>query len=92
MKITDHELSVLLGNLLENAIEACMEQKNTARRIIVKGKGDENSLIVTIDNTCENEIKNKIKTPHPTRQSEIAFGVRTSSQDNFEFRIPNFEF
>jgi signal transduction histidine kinase len=61
LKITDHELSVLLGNLLENAIEACMEQKNTARRIIVKGKGDENSLIVTIDNTCENEIKRNKK-------------------------------
>ena len=57
LKITDHELSVLLGNLLENAIEACMEQKETARRIVVKGKGDESSLIFTIDNTCENGIK-----------------------------------
>ena len=57
LNVTDHEIAVLLGNLLENALDACMEQKETERRIIVKGKGDAHSLIFTIDNTCENEIK-----------------------------------
>jgi signal transduction histidine kinase len=56
LHVNDHEISVLLGNLLENAVEACAEQKDKKRRIIVKGKGDANSLIFTIDNTCENEI------------------------------------
>lgn len=61
LKVTDHEIAVLLGNLLENALDACMEQKETERRIIVKGKGDAHSLIFTIDNTCENEIKKNKK-------------------------------
>ena len=61
LSVTDHEIAVLLGNLLENALDACMEQKETERRIIVKGKGDARSLIFTIDNTCENEIKRNKK-------------------------------
>ncbi len=57
LHINDHDITVLLGNLLENAVDACMEQKHSDRRIIVKGKGDAHSLLFTIDNTCENEIK-----------------------------------
>lgn len=57
LHVNDHEISVLLGNLLENALEACIEQKQNNRRIIVKGKGDAHSLLFTIDNTCENDIK-----------------------------------
>ncbi len=61
LHVNDHEISVLLGNLLENAVEACMEQKHSDRRIVVKGKGDAHSLLFTIDNTCENEIKKNKK-------------------------------
>lgn len=57
MVINEHEIAVLLGNLLENAVDACLEQKDSERRIVIKGKGDAHSLIFTIDNTCENEIK-----------------------------------
>lgn len=61
LQVNEHDISVLLGNLLENAMDACMEQQNTKRRIIIKGKGDTHSLIFTIDNTCENEIKKNKK-------------------------------
>ena len=61
LHISDHEISVLLGNLLENAMDACINQKNSERRIIIKGKGDAHSLLFTIDNTCENEIKRNKK-------------------------------
>lgn len=57
LHVNDHDISVLLGNLLENATDACIEQQNSERRIIIKGKGDVHSLVFTIDNTCENEIK-----------------------------------
>lgn len=59
--VDEHDISVLLGNLLENAVEACAEQQNSTRRIIIKGNGDQHSLIFTIDNTCENEIKKNKK-------------------------------
>lgn len=55
--VSETDISVLLGNLLENALEACVEQQNSKRKIIISGKGDKNSLVFTIDNTCENEIK-----------------------------------
>ena len=61
LQVSEHDISVLLGNLLENAMDACMEQQNSRRRIIVKGKGDAHSLVFTIDNTCENEIKKNKK-------------------------------
>lgn len=61
MPIEEHHISVLLGNLLENAVDACASQKGDDRRIIVKGKGDSHSLIFTIDNTFENVIKKNKK-------------------------------
>lgn len=61
LQVNEHDISVLLGNLLENAVEACMEQQSEIRRIIIKGKGDAHSLVFTIDNTCENEIKKNKK-------------------------------
>lgn len=57
LQVSDHDISVLLGNLFENALDACMEQEHSKRRIIVKGKGDAHSLLFTIDNTCENELR-----------------------------------
>lgn len=61
LPINEHELSVLLGNLLENAMDACLEQQHSPRRIVIKGKGDVHSLIFTIDNTCENKIEKNQK-------------------------------
>lgn len=61
MAMNNLELSILFGNLLENAIEACLEQQHAKRRVIVKGKGDAHSLIFTIDNTCDNEIERNKK-------------------------------
>lgn len=61
LQVSDSDISVLLGNLIENALDACMEQKQSERRIVIKGKGDAHSLIFTIDNTFENEIKKNSK-------------------------------
>ncbi|MBQ8803953.1 MAG: sensor histidine kinase [Tyzzerella sp.] len=57
LNIPESDISVILGNLLENALEACVEQQKGKRKIIISGKGDKNSLVFTIDNTCENGIK-----------------------------------
>lgn len=57
MPVDEHDISVLLGNLLENAVDACITQENERRRIVVKGDGDSHSLVFTIDNTFVNVIK-----------------------------------
>lgn len=54
--VSDTDISVLLGNLLENALQACIEY-NGKRKIKVCGESTLHSLSFTIDNTCENEIK-----------------------------------
>ena len=47
------DLSVLLGNLLENAVEATARQKEGEKRISVKGGLQSNGLFAfTVDNTC----------------------------------------
>ena len=81
LPVNDHEISVLLGNLLENALEACIEQKENNRRIIVKGKGDAHSLLFTIDNTCENEIKrNKRGELVTTKPTGNGIGVNSAKK------------
>ena len=57
LPMNELDISVLLGNLLTNAIEACKFQEQDHRRIVINGKGDSVSLVFTIDNTFENEIK-----------------------------------
>ena len=61
LNIPDIDISVLLGNLLENALDACKEQTQEKRKIIVRGKGDKHSLFFAIDNTCENAVKQNAK-------------------------------
>ena len=58
-----------------------MEQKQNKRRIIVKGKGDAHSLLFTIDNTCENEIKrNKNGELLTTKVSGNGIGVSSAKK------------
>ncbi len=57
LNIPESDITILLGNLLENALDACIEQSNGSRKIMISGKGDQNSLFFTIDNTFDNPIK-----------------------------------
>jgi len=57
LNISENDISVLLGNLLENAFEACLEQKQLPKKIIISGKNDKHILSFTIDNSFENSIK-----------------------------------
>ena len=81
MPMDEHEISVLLGNLLENAIDACSEQKDSERHIVIKGKGDAHSLIFTIDNTCENEVKKNKKGEFLTTKPNVnGIGVNSAQK------------
>ena len=51
------EICALLGNLLENAIDACKDLTDVAPFIRVCGKCQEHMIILAIDNTCLNEPK-----------------------------------
>ena len=49
--VAETDLSILFGNLLENALDACITEKNKDKKIIVRATTDDHSLCVTIDNT-----------------------------------------
>ena len=51
MNIPKTTLSVILGNLLENAIDACSEISNGDREITVRGKYEMSSVFFEISNT-----------------------------------------
>lgn len=51
--IAKTDLSILFGNLLENAVEACRRQTAGERRIHVRGQTTQNAFALTIDNTYE---------------------------------------
>lgn len=55
--VPESDLSVILGNLLENALDACCTQKSGERRIVFRGRVENSSLLFTVDNTCDGEIK-----------------------------------
>lgn len=81
LPVNPNDLSVLLGNLLENAIQACNEQKNDLRSIIVKGKGDQHSLVFTIDNTFDNAIiKNDENEFVSTKPQGSGIGLRSAKK------------
>ena len=57
LPVSDSDLTVLLGNLVENAIEACCSQKQGERIIRICGQQSGDTLLFTIDNTYDNPIK-----------------------------------
>ena len=56
ISISETDLSILFGNLLENAIDACNAQPGKDKKIIVRAKTDDHSLCVTIDNTFSGSL------------------------------------
>lgn len=54
--IEETDISVMLGNLLENALEACKAEEGK-RKIIIRAGTDGGSLCITVDNTYTGRLK-----------------------------------
>ncbi len=55
--ISETDLSVLFGNLLENALDACKAQNGEDKKIIVRANLTGESLCITVDNTYAGTLK-----------------------------------
>lgn len=55
--IPDTDISVLLGNLIENAVDACKEENTEDRKIIIRAGVEGGSLCITVDNTFTGALK-----------------------------------
>lgn len=75
------DISVLLGNLLENAVEACILQPESNRHIIVRGQLKNNSLFITIDNTFNGKIlQDNNEVYISTKHSGTGLGIESARQ------------
>ena len=75
--VSDTELSSVIGNLLENATEACISTETHDRFITVKIKHVANVLAIVVENSYENEIVRHKKQFKSTKHSGKAVGIES---------------
>lgn len=81
LNIAETDLSVLLGNLLENAIDACLTQPEHHREIILHGKLIDHALLLTIDNTFAGVIRqDKNGNYLSTKHDGTGLGIESARQ------------
>lgn len=56
-RLSDNVLSVIVGNLVENGLEACMRMKDGDRFIIFRSKVQGDMLIISMDNSFDGQIR-----------------------------------
>ena len=57
LPVSEADLSVLLGNLLENALDACSAQTDARKHIAVSATTNDTTLFLTVDNTFSGDLK-----------------------------------
>ena len=57
LPINEPEICALLGNLLENAVDACREVREAAPFLRARGAWEDGHIVFTVDNSCEREPK-----------------------------------
>lgn len=79
-QISDTDITVLLGNILENAIESCLKNcEDSYIHIIIKQRYNE-SLLLMVDNTCTQAITfNHDNIPLSTKRNCLSIGIGISS-------------
>ena len=58
--VSDTDISVLFGNLIENAIDACKEESGDDRKIDIRARLKGSTLCVTVDNTFTGTLRRTI--------------------------------
>ena len=55
--VSDADISVLFGNLVENAVEACRNESGNDRKILIRASLTGSSFCITVDNTFSGTLK-----------------------------------
>ena len=55
--VSDGDLCVLMGNLLENALEACQRMKEGPRSLEFRARVQGDMLVVTVDNSYDGKVR-----------------------------------
>lgn len=77
LTLEDEEIIILLGNLLDNALEAA-EQSITEKMIQVQVIQEDKQLVISIKNTCTQPLSVKNGVPESTkfRKEEHGYGIK----------------
>ena len=73
--VTDGELCVLFGNLLENALEACGRMERGPRLILLNGEVRLSVLTLTMDNSFNGQLVRENGTYRSSKRSEPGVGL-----------------
>ena len=55
--VSDTDISVMFGNLIENALESCKNESGNDRKILIRASLTGNSFCITVDNTFSGTLK-----------------------------------
>lgn len=78
VNISDSDLTVLFGNLLENAIDACKNIEIEKRKIDLKiHKPNAEAIVFSIDNTFDGNIKMKGNRFLSTKENGSGIGIES---------------
>lgn len=98
--VCDTDLSIIFGNLIENAVEACAKQTHGKKSISIYGTADENKLVLCIKNTFGENILKKDGKFLSSKRNDFEIGIESVkmtakkyngivevSYDNIEFKV-----
>lgn len=76
ISISEPDVCVIFGNLIENALEACQRKQSGERFIRICGKIiGENSISITIDNSCDKPPVQEGNEYRSSKRNEIGVGL-----------------
>lgn len=75
--ITDIQLCIIFGNLLENAIEACGRTDSENRFIKLRSDVKAGMLYITMDNSCDGNIRKERGGFISSKRDEIGTGINS---------------
>lgn len=75
LPVPDMDLCIIFGNLVENSIEACINQKGTDKFIDIKTAVKEKLLVVTIKNTYSRKVILKDNIYYSTKHEGRGMGL-----------------
>lgn len=76
--VSDPDLSVIFGNLIENAISACISESSENKKIIICADETAGNLCLTVDNSFSGELK-KADNGEYISTKHNGFGIGISS-------------
>ena len=75
--LTDTQLCIIFGNLLENAIEACCRTENENRFIKLSSNIKAGMLYIAMDNSCDGNIRIENGGFISSKRNEIGTGINS---------------